>query len=160
MAGFQGSSLFLLAALALALMASQAIHLDDLEGIEGSGENVDISPLCLLGKILAPKKLNRTGVTNILQGTWRPRSKLLISPWSENVFLFQFGDLDDRRRVLAEAPWSVMGHLLVLQPLLAGKSASDMEFNWSPFWVQVHGLPVAKMTRKNAHIIGQQLGIA
>ncbi|KAI8022776.1 hypothetical protein LOK49_LG03G00471 [Camellia lanceoleosa] len=51
-----------------------------------------------------------------------------------------------------------MGHLLVLQPLIAGKSTSDMEFNWSPFWVQVHGLPVAKMTRKNAQIIGQRQG--
>ncbi|KAL7254106.1 hypothetical protein ACSBR1_008495 [Camellia fascicularis] len=139
-------------------MASQSIHLDDLEGVEGSGENVDISPLCLIGKILAPKRLNRTGVANILQGAWRPRSKLLISPWADNLFLFQFDDKEDRRRVLAEAPWSVMANLLVLQPLIAGNSASDMEFKWSPFWVQVHGLPVAKMTKTNAQIIGQRIG--
>lgn len=60
--------------------------------------------------------------------------------------------------MLFEAPWSVMGHLLVVQPLEAGKSESELEFQWSPFWVQAHGLPVAKLTRRNGEIIEQQIG--
>ncbi|KAI8030217.1 Uncharacterized protein LOK49_LG01G00985 [Camellia lanceoleosa] len=50
------------------------------------------------------------------------------------------------------------GHLLVLQPLSLGKSVAEMEFQWCPFWVQVHGLPVAKMTRQNGQIIGHRIG--
>ncbi|KAI8004578.1 hypothetical protein LOK49_LG08G00817 [Camellia lanceoleosa] len=119
----------------------------DLE--EGFGENVDVSHLCLLGRILAPKPLNRQAVIKIVQGAWRPWAKVIISPWPKNTFLFQFDDVEDRRRVLFEAPWSVMGHLLVFQPLSVGKSSVEMEFQWCPFWVQVHGIPVAKMTRQN-----------
>ncbi|KAF5947497.1 hypothetical protein HYC85_013454 [Camellia sinensis] len=131
---------------------------DRFELCEGSDENEDISNRCLLGKILASKSLNQQAVSNILLDAWRSRAKLEISSWSENSFLFQFEDLEDHRRVLAEAPWSVMGNLLVLQPLSARVSASEMVFHWSPFWVQVHGLPVAKMTKQNAEFIGKRLG--
>ncbi|KAL7222004.1 hypothetical protein ACSBR1_023845 [Camellia fascicularis] len=89
---------------------------------------------------------------------WKPRANLGISSWSDNVFMFQFEKADDRQRVLQEAPWSVMGSLLVLQPLLLGKAVEDMEFKWSPFWVQVHGISVAKMTRQNGEIIGRRIG--
>ncbi|CAL5355858.1 unnamed protein product [Camellia sinensis] len=51
-----------------------------------------------------------------------------------------------------------MGFLLVLQPLSLGKPVEDMEFKWSPFWVQVHGVPVAKLTRQNGEIIGRRIG--
>ncbi|KAL7175718.1 hypothetical protein ACSBR2_029330 [Camellia fascicularis] len=51
-----------------------------------------------------------------------------------------------------------MGHLLVLQPLSVGKSTAEIEFQWCPFWVQVHGIPVAKMTRQNGEIIGHRIG--
>ncbi|KAI8005809.1 hypothetical protein LOK49_LG07G01061 [Camellia lanceoleosa] len=132
--------------------------LDCLDLQEGSDENVDISNLCLVGKILAPKTLNKNAVLNIIQGAWKSRANLVISSWSHNIFLFQFTDHEDRRRVLMEAPWSVMGYLLVLQPLAPGKSVEEMDFKWSPFWIQVHGLPVAKLTRQNGEIIGRRIG--
>ncbi|KAL7219938.1 hypothetical protein ACSBR2_012907 [Camellia fascicularis] len=33
-----------------------------------------------------------------------------------------------------------------------------MDFKWSPFWIQVHGVPVAKLTRQNGEIIGRRIG--
>ncbi|KAL7185177.1 hypothetical protein ACSBR2_027162 [Camellia fascicularis] len=57
-----------------------------------------------------------------------------------------------------EAPWSVMGYLLVLQPLALGRSVEEVDFKWSPFWIQVHGIPVAKLTRQNGEIIGRRIG--
>ncbi|KAL7219937.1 hypothetical protein ACSBR2_012906 [Camellia fascicularis] len=88
--------------------------LDFVDLQEGSDENVDVSNLCLVGKILALKNLNKTAVSNIIQGAWKTRAKLAISSWSNNIFLFQFIDPEDRRRVLMETLWSVMGYLLVL----------------------------------------------
>ncbi|KAL7223772.1 hypothetical protein ACSBR1_025262 [Camellia fascicularis] len=63
---------------------------------------------------------------------------MVISHWSDNIFLFQFDDAADRQKILMEAPWSVMGFLLVLQPLAIGRSAAEMDFKRSPFWVQIH----------------------
>ncbi|KAI8005848.1 hypothetical protein LOK49_LG07G00566 [Camellia lanceoleosa] len=132
--------------------------LDCLDLQEKSDENVDVSNLYLVGKILASKNLNKTAVLNIIQGAWKTRAKLVISSWLNNIFLFQFIDPEDRQRVLMEAPWSVMGYLLVLQPLALGRSVEQMDFKWSPFWIQVYGTPVAKLTRQNGEIIGRRIG--
>ncbi|KAL7208364.1 hypothetical protein ACSBR1_030171 [Camellia fascicularis] len=79
---------------------------------EVSDECDDVSDLCLVGKILTPKSLNRTAVSNILLGAWKTRASVSISPWTDKVFLFQFAEAQDWRKVLSEAPWSVMGQSL------------------------------------------------
>ncbi|KAL7242727.1 hypothetical protein ACSBR1_015169 [Camellia fascicularis] len=33
-----------------------------------------------------------------------------------------------------------------------------MEFKWSPFWIQVHGLPLEKLTKANGETIGMKIG--
>ncbi|KAL7174007.1 hypothetical protein ACSBR2_033289 [Camellia fascicularis] len=50
-----------------------------------------------------------------------------------------------------------MGNLLVLKPLILGIPVASMEFIWSPFWVQVHGLPLEKLTKNNGEIIGKKI---
>ncbi|KAI8001810.1 hypothetical protein LOK49_LG09G00893 [Camellia lanceoleosa] len=132
--------------------------MEALELPEATDECEDVSPRCLVGKILAPKTLNKPAVSKILLAAWKARAGVVITPWKENVFLFQFEDLADRLRVLQEAPWSVMGSLIVLQPLPLGKAIDELEFRWSPFWVQVHGLPIDKMTRAHGEVIGNRIG--
>ncbi|KAL7172770.1 hypothetical protein ACSBR2_032277 [Camellia fascicularis] len=51
-----------------------------------------------------------------------------------------------------------MGFLLVLQPLPMGIPVEEMDFKWSPFGVQAHGIPMAKLTRHNGEIIGRRIG--
>ncbi|KAL7168510.1 hypothetical protein ACSBR2_038862 [Camellia fascicularis] len=106
---------------------------ESVELLEGTDENVVVSNLCLISKVLAPKNLKKQGIMNIIKGAWKAGAKLEISPWSDNVFIFQFEDLGDRRRLLFEALWSIIGNLLVLQPLQAGRSTLEMEFQWCPF---------------------------
>ncbi|GMP91233.1 hypothetical protein CsSME_00042012 [Camellia sinensis var. sinensis] len=125
---------------------------------EGCDECEDVSGLCLVGKILTPKTLNRTIVSNILQNAWKPCSQFDISPWGDNVYLFQFSESEDQCKVLDEAPWSVIGNLLVLQPFHLGIAVSNFEFRRWPFWVQVHGLPQDKMSKKHGKTIGNHLG--
>ncbi|KAI7980943.1 hypothetical protein LOK49_Contig90G00007 [Camellia lanceoleosa] len=51
-----------------------------------------------------------------------------------------------------------MGSLLVLRPLQIGLATTELEFRWSPFWMQVHGLPIDKMTRAHGEVIGNRIG--
>ncbi|KAF7133357.1 hypothetical protein RHSIM_Rhsim09G0070000 [Rhododendron simsii] len=60
--------------------------------------------------------------------------------------------------VLLEGPWSVMKSLMILRPLEEGMVVSQLQFSVCPFWVQIHGLPVEKMSRANAEIIGRRFG--
>ncbi|KAI8027045.1 hypothetical protein LOK49_LG02G00268 [Camellia lanceoleosa] len=44
------------------------------------------------------------------------------------------------------------------QPLPLEKAIDELDFRWSPFWVQVHGLPCDKMTRAHGEVIGNRIG--
>ncbi|KAI7996417.1 hypothetical protein LOK49_LG10G01530 [Camellia lanceoleosa] len=70
---------------------------------EVTDECEDVSHRCLVGKVLAPKILNKPAVNKILFVAWKTRAGVSITPWKENIYLFQFEDLEDRSRVLLEA---------------------------------------------------------
>lgn len=133
-------------------------ELDYLDLEEGSGETGELSSLCLVGKVVNQKTLNVTAVTNILNAAWKTRAPFSVVPWSNNVFLFRFQEDEDRTTVLKDGPWLVMSSLLILTPLVEGMVVSDLHFSHCPFRVQVHGLPVDKMSRANAEIIGRRFG--
>ncbi|KAF7128084.1 hypothetical protein RHSIM_Rhsim11G0021600 [Rhododendron simsii] len=126
----------------------------DLE--EGSGETGEVGNLCLVGKILNPKPLNSQAITNCFSVAWKTRGSFSVTPWNNNIFLFRFEDPEDRSKVLQNRPWSFMNSLMVLQPLVNGMTILDHVFSTCPFWVQIHGLPVGKMNRANAEIIGRR----
>ncbi|KAI8528202.1 hypothetical protein RHMOL_Rhmol12G0132200 [Rhododendron molle] len=126
----------------------------DLE--EGSGETGVVGNLCLVGKVLNPKLLNTTAITNICTTAWKTRSPFSVTSWNNNIFLFRFEEIEDKEMVLSDRPWSIMNSLMVLQPVVNGIAITDHDFSVSPFWVQIHGLPVGKMNRANAEIIGKR----
>ncbi|XP_028070128.1 uncharacterized protein LOC114272601, partial [Camellia sinensis] len=123
---------------------SRGHDLVTLELEEGTDECEDNSSLCVIGKILTSKALNKQAVYRILQGAWKTRAVVSITSWPDNVYLFKFGDEEDRALILRTAPWSVMGNLLVLQPLQIGKAISVVDFTYAPLWVQVRGLHMEK----------------
>lgn len=127
----------------------------DLEELGGTGE---IDNHCVVGKILSKKPPNLIAVSNILKGAWKTRADFSITPWNNNIFLFRFEEIEDRNTIIKEGPWSVMNNLLVLKPLTSGEVISAIEFDSCPFWVQIHGLPVDKMSRANAETIGRRFG--
>ncbi|KAI7983760.1 hypothetical protein LOK49_LG15G00619 [Camellia lanceoleosa] len=134
------------------------IELNSIELVDGPDARDEVSQRCLLRKILGSKSLNKQAVSSIIHGAWNVRNSFSISPWNDNLFLFTFEDDEDRQWVLEEAPWSVMGNLTVLKLVELRSPVSQMDFTWSPFWVQVHGLLMDKMTKTNGETIGQRLG--
>ncbi|XP_028084228.1 uncharacterized protein LOC114285387 [Camellia sinensis] len=105
---------------------------------DGVGCSDVVSRRCLIGKIFAPKQLNIPAVSSIVKGAWKMRASFSITPWNDNLFLFTFEDADDR--------------------LWKGTPVTALEFLWSPFWVQVHGLPPEKLTKANGELIGNRIG--
>lgn len=114
----------------------------DLE--KGSGDSGINSNVCLVGKVLQEKIIRAPILVNILTVAWKTRAPFHVDDWNNNTFLFRFDDEDDRRSVIQERPWSVMNNPLILMPLAEGMVISELKFDLSPFWVQVHGLPVEK----------------
>ncbi|KAL7199653.1 hypothetical protein ACSBR2_021863 [Camellia fascicularis] len=131
---------------------------DELILEDGGCEAETVSKFCLIGKVLAPKILNKNAVASIINSAWKLRGTLTTSPWSDNIFLFHFMEAEDRNRILFESPWSIIGSLLVLRTLSAGQTADEVDFNRCSFWVQAHGLPFHNMTRQTGEVLGRRVG--
>lgn len=129
---------------------------DFLDLDEGSGETGEVTNLCLLGKILSPKPLNLIAVSNVCNAAWKTRAPFTVVPWSTNIYLFRFSDAEDKSSIIRDSPWSIASNLLILQNLMNGVAIPDQIFTHSPFWVQIHGLPVGKMTKASALTLGNR----
>ena len=113
---------------------------------------------CLIGKVLASKTLNKMGVSNIANSSWKPEKGLSVSSWKPNVFICNFDSKEDKIRVLEESLWCVMGYLLVLKNIEKDQNIDELDFSTSPFWIQIHSLPFQKRTLQNIEKIAALLG--
>lgn len=77
---------------------------------------------------------------------------------TESIFLFQFNNVEDTKRILKGRPWSIQGHLLNLQPWDDQMIIEDVDFSLAPFWVQFHGLPMAAFDNDSAIVLGNAVG--
>ncbi|KAG5544810.1 hypothetical protein RHGRI_017305 [Rhododendron griersonianum] len=66
------------------------------------------------------------------------------------------GNEDDLCRIISKGPWSIMGSILILRKWDQAKSFSDLDF--SPFWVQIHSLPLGFLNSKTGMVVAKSLG--
>lgn len=71
---------------------------------------------------------------------------------------FKFSEKADKRRVLAGRPWSFDQQMLVLNEFDGKTPPSQMAFTHSPFWIQVHDMPLLCMCKAVGTKIGSSLG--
>jgi hypothetical protein len=76
----------------------------------------------------------------------------------DNVWLFEFSDLADKRRIMEGRPWTFDRQILVLNEFDGSIPPSQFEFNYSPFWIQVHDMPLICMNKSIGTKIGNSLG--
>jgi hypothetical protein len=72
--------------------------------------------------------------------------------------LFEFADVDDKKRVLDGRPWSFDRQILVLNDFDGSVPPAQMQFTHSPFWIQVHDMPLICMNKGVGTKIGESLG--
>ncbi|KAL5792899.1 hypothetical protein ACOSP7_001493 [Xanthoceras sorbifolium] len=114
--------------------------------------------LCLVGKILTTKLINRDVFRAIIPKIWRTTQTFIIENVKENVFVFQFQNQADKRRVLMGGPWSFDKCLIVLEEPLGDGKFLDMGFTNVQFWVQLHNVPLVCMTKEIGWALGSKIG--
>ncbi|KAF7144795.1 hypothetical protein RHSIM_Rhsim04G0047100 [Rhododendron simsii] len=156
---FEFVSAFLLRSFSSAGMAEPTVAEPEVIALDESYEECpQNASFALVGKILSSKILNKTGVSRVIEKAWRTKEEFSISPWKDNIYAFGFKKEEDLCRVISRGPWSVMGSLLILRKWDQKKSFSELDFNFSPFWVQVHGLPLGFLNSKVGLTIARSLG--
>ena len=76
----------------------------------------------------------------------------------DNKMVFIFEDLEDLTRVLKNSPWNIKGSPLFLKRWSYDEKFEEIDFVKASIWVQVHGLPLDRMSTANAIIIAESLG--
>ena len=81
-----------------------------------------------------------------------------IKPLGENIFVFRFGLLKEKRRILEGSPWSFDKNIIVFQEYDLTVRPSELDFRYVAFWVRVYDLPIGGMKKAVAEKIGEMMG--
>jgi hypothetical protein len=113
---------------------------------------------CLVGKIWMGRTVNEEAFKTVLSRIWRTIGGVIFKELDDNIWLFEFEDGDDMRRVLDSRPWSYDRQMLVLTEFDGTVTASQIGFSHSPFWVQIHDMPLLCMTKGIGMKIWESMG--
>ncbi|XP_042976264.1 uncharacterized protein LOC122307436 [Carya illinoinensis] len=113
---------------------------------------------CLLAMILNDRTANREAFKSTMARVWSTAGWITFKEFGNNRFLLEFQLLADVNKVLQGRPWSFDRHLICLREFEGVLSANEVQFSAEPFWVQLHNLPFAGMTRKMGEEIGSTIG--
>ncbi|KAF8380030.1 hypothetical protein HHK36_027500 [Tetracentron sinense] len=130
----------------------------EIEENESTKEGESICRSALFGKFLAERPVNLQIAKKTILQAWRLPYELEVLDLEDDVFLFKFKGEKDTLRILSHEPWCFNGHLLCLQRWKPDIAVKEIDFSKSPFWIQFHGIPVAKMTYKTGNQLGAYVG--
>lgn len=68
-----------------------------------------------------------------LRMLWKPRKWVNISELKGDLFLAEFGDERDKKRVMDMSPWSYEKQLILIQEFEGEVTPREIELKWSLF---------------------------
>jgi hypothetical protein len=113
---------------------------------------------CLIGKIWTMKIVNKEAFKTVLSRLWLTIGRVIFKEVQDNMWLFEFTEREDKKRVLAGRPWSFNCQIIVLNDFDETVPPSQMDFSQSPFWIQAHDMPLLYMTKGVGTKIGNSMG--
>ncbi|KAK7830830.1 uncharacterized protein CFP56_027894 [Quercus suber] len=117
-----------------------------------------VGKCCAIMKIWTQRSINLDALRKNLRMLWKPNKGVQISELEEEVFLVEFGDVKDKKKVLDMCPWSYEKQLVIIQEFEGELTPKEIDLKWVPFWVQIYNLPLKSRTRETGWAIGSSLG--
>lgn len=137
----------------------QKFSLSEKEGLDVDLARTSQQTEHILGaKFLTTRVLNIESVARTFKPLWKTRQSFTVQDLGRNRVAFAFEDEMDLERVLVNEPWSYDKSLVVFQRLHDAEALNDSKFSHVSFWVQLHNLPIRRMTAEAAEAIGKSIG--
>jgi hypothetical protein len=118
----------------------------------------EVGGKCLIGKVWTEKNVNKEAFKSVFSTIWRTVGAVKFKELRDNIWLFEFADENDKRRVMEGRPWSFDKQIVVLNDFDGSTKPSQMDFTRSPFWIQVQDMPLLCMNKNVGTKIGESLG--
>ncbi|KAI9127752.1 hypothetical protein K1719_000745 [Acacia pycnantha] len=112
----------------------------------------------LIGKVLTENNFVNSTVLSTMQKAGNMEEGLRVIDVWKNVFIFVIDSKEECRRILRGHPWSIQGHLICLQERGQYDVIDEIDFNSSPFWIQLHDVPLEAMSVDNLHRFSTHFG--
>ena len=100
-----------------------------------------VGKYCAVIKILSQRNINVDALRKNLRMLWKPNKGVQISELEEDLYLVEFGDEKDKRKVLDMCPWSYEKQLVLIQEFEGRLTPKEIEVKWAQFWVQIYTIP-------------------
>ncbi|KAL2931806.1 hypothetical protein RDABS01_037216 [Bienertia sinuspersici] len=84
--------------------------------------------LCLVGKLLTNNPFSFDAMKNTLKISWHLGKGMIVREIENNMFIFQFFSMPDKRKVMEEGPWSFSGVPISLKEVNEGVQPSEITF--------------------------------
>ena len=118
----------------------------------------EIGKCCVLMKILTQRCISLDALRKNLRMLWKPNKGVQISEIDEELFLVEFGDEKDKKRVIDMCPWNYEKQLILIQDFEGELTLKEIDIKWAPFWIQIYNLPLKCRTKETGWAIGSSLG--
>nr|POE71238.1 hypothetical protein CFP56_29067 [Quercus suber] len=132
------------------------------EGIELDVNNTraakEVGKNCVVMKIMAHKSISLDARRKNLRILWKPNKSMQISKVEEDLFLVEFGDNRDKKKVMDMCPWCYDKQLVLIQDLDGKLTPKEIEIKWAPLWVQIYNFPLNCRIKGIGGAIGVKLG--
>ncbi|XP_042950189.1 uncharacterized protein LOC122282298 [Carya illinoinensis] len=100
----------------------------------------------IIGRALTEKLVNSEGFRVTMSQIWRLKGWVRFKELGDQCFLIEFQCITDKEKVLSGRPWFYDRSLLIILEVDESVSINALRFEFKPFWVQLHNLPLAAMT--------------
>ncbi|XVF53137.1 hypothetical protein PTKIN_Ptkin05aG0076000 [Pterospermum kingtungense] len=108
-------------------------------------------------KLLIQKPYSLEAMCTTFIKAWQISNDLNIKEVRERLFLLPFGLWIEKAKVPTRQPWVFKKSLLVMRDMDEINNIEDVDMDWYPFWVQLHGLHIKYMTKKIGEVVGKKL---
>ncbi|KAK0583918.1 hypothetical protein LWI29_005055 [Acer saccharum] len=124
--------------------------------LKAKGEH--LLSLCLVGKVLSNKLINKEALINVLSNLWRANEGVEIEDLEGNLFACHFKSLEDKKYIQSGGPWTFDRAIIALEEPSGTGEVASMKFNRVEFWVRIHNLPLLCLTEDIGTFLGSMIG--
>ncbi|XP_075638440.1 uncharacterized protein At4g02000-like [Castanea sativa] len=118
----------------------------------------DVRKCCAILKVLTQRSVYLEALRKNLRMLWKTNKGVQISELDEELFLVEFGDEKDKKKVMDMSPWSYEKQLVIIQEFERELNPKEIDLKWVPFWIQIYNLPLKSRTKETGRTIGSSLG--
>nr|POE53954.1 hypothetical protein CFP56_53456 [Quercus suber] len=108
-------------------------------------------------KILTQRCVSLDALRKNMRMLWKPNKGVQIYEIDEDLFLVEFGDGKDKKRVIEMCPWSYEKQLVLIQDFEGELTPKEINIRWAQFWIQIYNLPLKCRTKEIGWAIGSSL---